>query len=436
MAASPYTTTSGTTDLAAVTPGTGAPCPTKHTYTNVCSSEIAVFRHRYEQELFERVIPFWERHSPDPVHGGFFNCLDRDGTVYDTTKHMWLQGRQVFMLSRLYRDVEPRPAWLELARSGAEFLRRHAVREDGRVYFSLTADGRPVALQRKIFSECFWIMAMAEFGRASGEECWLAEARAGFERVWDWAFDWRKVGRPSFPGETPLQNLAVPMILLNLIEVLADGDATAYPAEVAECICRMLLHVHADRRVVFENVAPDGSFVDTPAGRHLNPGHAIEAGWFLQHWAQRLGRTDLAATAIDLIRWSHDRGWDEEHGGLLYFLDVDGRSPTQLEWCMKLWWPHCEALYAHLLSYSLTRDPGDWRRFLDTHTWTFAHFPDPVHGEWYGYLDRRGEVTHRFKGGPYKGCFHVPRALWLCWRLLKTLERTGDLEPLASTGRG
>jgi N-acylglucosamine 2-epimerase len=53
---------------------------------------------------------------------------------------------------------------------------------------------------------------------------------------------------------------------------------------------------------------------------------------------------------------------------------------------------------------------------------TLSHFPDTAHGEWYGYLDRRGEVTHRFKDGPYKGCFHVPRARWLCWRLLRKLE--------------
>jgi len=376
-------------------------------------------RRSYEHELFERVVPFWERHAPDPVHGGTFDCLDRDGTVYDTTKHMWLQARLVYMFSKLYRTVEPRPAWLALARSGAEFLTRHARREDGRVYFATTADGRPVSLQRKIFSECFWIMALAEFGRAASEAVWLDAARRQFALVWDWAFDGRQVGRPVFEGETPLQNLAVPMILLNLIEVLDDGAVDTYRVEVDECIRRMLLHVHEDRQVVFENVAPDGAFVDTPAGRHLNPGHAIEAGWFLQHWARRLGRDDLAAVAVAMVRWSHDRGWDDEYGGLYYFLDVDGRSPVQLEWSMKLWWPHCEALYGHLLNYRVTGADEDLERFRAVDAWTFARFPDPVHGEWYGYLDRRGEVTHRFKGGPYKGFFHVPRALLLVWTALR-----------------
>lgn len=85
---------------------------------------------------------------------------------------------------------------------------------------------------------------------------------------------------------------------------------------------------------------------------------------------------------------------------------------------LKLWWPHCEALYAHLLNYKITGEAHDLERFQRTHEYTFAHFPDAEHGEWYGYLNRRGEMTHRFKGGPYKGCFHVPRALWLVWKTL------------------
>ncbi len=103
---------------------------------------------------------------------------------------------------------------------------------------------------------------------------------------------------------------------------------------------------------------------------------------------------------------------------------------------MKLWWPHCEALYAHLRT-AIKSDDADvraaaWRRFEATDTYTFKRFPDPEHGEWYGYLDRQGTVTHRFKGGPYKGCFHVPRALWLCWTLLKEAEEIGPQTPGAA----
>jgi N-acylglucosamine 2-epimerase len=211
------------------------------------------------------------------------------------------------------------------------------------------------------------------------------------------------------------------MILLNLIEEVAGENASDFRTEIEECIQRMLLHVKTDTKKVHEFVAPDGARLDSPDGRLLNPGHAIEAGWFLQHWAQRLRRIDLQQTAIDMVRWSYADGWDKEHGGIYYFLDAEGYSPTQLEWNMKLWWPHCEALYAHLLNYSITGDKADFEAFQQVHDYTFSHFRDPKFGEWFGYLDRFGNVTHRFKGGPYKGCFHVPRALWLVWNKLQEM---------------
>ncbi|WP_420456014.1 AGE family epimerase/isomerase [Rubrivirga sp.] len=396
----------------------------------VDAASLHTLRQRYEAELFERVLPFWERHSPDRERGGTFNNLDRDGTVYDTSKHVWLMGRQAWLFSRLYRTVEPRAGWLALAASGVEFLREHAVRDDGLVYFHLARDGAPIYRQRKVFSECFTTMALAEHGRAADRPELIAEAEAMLERIFHWAHDPTEIGRPVLPGQTPSITLAVPMILLNLIEEVAGDDWRRYSAEIDGLLARVQRHVRpADGGVeVRETVAPDGSLLDSPEGRLLNPGHAIEAGWFVQHWAQRLGRDDLSALALDVVRSSHRRGWDDAHGGLFYFLDADGLSPTALEWPMKLWWPHCEALYAHLLDASLTGDADDWRLFEQTDAYTFGHFPDPEHGEWFGYLDRGGRVTHRFKGGPYKGCFHVPRSLWLCWR------RLGDMEDAARAG--
>lgn len=383
---------------------------------------LKTYRQKYEQELLENIIPFWTKYSPDYQYGGYFNCLDQDGTIYDTTKHIWLQGRQVWVFSKFYREIEANPQWLEIARLGADFLRNYAIRDDGRVYFSVTAEGKPIYLQRKIFSECFYIMALAEFSRASEQPHLLEEAKRELAKVWEWAYDWTKVGRPHYSGQTSAQSLAVPMILLNLISEVAGEETQAYQREISECIERLQLHIHSDTKTVYELVTPQGDLIGSSEGRLLNPGHAIEAGWFLQHWAQHFQDQALSETATNMIRWSFERGWDSEYGGIYYFLDAEGYSPTPLEWFMKLWWVHCEALYGHLLNFSLTGEKSDWDAFVQVDTYTFQRFRDPQFGEWFGYLNRNGEVTHRFKGGPYKGCFHVPRSLWLCWRLLETLE--------------
>ena len=64
---------------------------------------------------------------------------------------------------------------------------------------------------------------------------------------------------------------------------------------------------------------------------------------------RRRGDRDLIAGAAQILEWSLERGWDPEYGGILYFVDVEGKPPEPYEHDMKLWWPHTEALYALLL---------------------------------------------------------------------------------------
>lgn len=381
----------------------------------------------FETELIDNIVPFWETHSPDAVNGGYFSCLDQKGSVYDTRKYAWMLGRQSWMFGKLYSEVIQRQEWLILAKSGVSFLRDHALRDDGRVYFSMTKEGAPVYLQRKIFSECFYAAALGQYGRASGEEIYCEESRSELDRILEWAYDWTKVGRPALPGQPASRMLAVPMILLNLIEEVDGLNTKRYYTEAEDCINRILLHVDHERKVVRENVSLDGSTLEGPDGRLMNPGHAIEAGWFLLHWALFHGREDWKDHAVNIIRWSHMAGWDAEFGGYFSFLDADGHSPAPLEWHMKFWWPHTEALYSHLLAYRVTGNPEDLANFQKVYAYIVEHFPDREHGEWFGYLDRLGNPTHTFKGGIYKGFFHIPRALHLCQRLLENWDSAGGL---------
>ncbi|NLF30769.1 MAG: N-acylglucosamine 2-epimerase [Planctomycetes bacterium] len=373
----------------------------------------------YRAELLENVVPFWQRHGIDSEYGGYFTCLDRRGEVYSTDKYMWLQGRAVWMFARLHRTVDASRGWLDLAAQGADFIRRHGREPGGRVAFALTRDGRPMHVQRKIYSEVFYVMAMAEMAAATGQEAYLDEARATFWQTWELWNHPERLGRPILSGTPRGTTLADPMVFLGMIEDLAPlGDDSRYGEVIERMLAIIARHIRPDRRLVLENVGLDGEALDGPAGRLLSPGHAIELAWFLIHLARRTGRDDLIATAIDVMDFSFDRGWDPQYGGLFYFLDAEGRPPTHLEWSMKLWWPMTEALYATLLAWTLTGDQRHLRRHDLVRQWSWDHLRDAEHGEWYGYLDRRGEPTNELKGGPWKGFFHLPRALLYCVDLL------------------
>ncbi|XP_034027563.1 N-acylglucosamine 2-epimerase [Thalassophryne amazonica] len=393
---------------------------------------LAECREQIRREL-DSVVDFWLKYSHDTLHGGFFTCIGRDGKIYDELKYVWLQGRQVWMYCRLYRTMDrfQKPEILDAAKAGGAFLRKFArlssSSDPWKCAFCLTRDGKPVKIQRTIFSECFYVMAMDELSRVTGDVDMQAEAVQMMERLIYWVqVNSSGLGRPQLPGETPTNSMAVPMMLLCLVQQLTedrDQDVVQRYKELSTwCVQQILQHVQRDGTAVLENVSVEGGELPGCQGRLQNPGHALEAGWFLLQYSARHNHQELQRTAINtFMELPYQRGWDQEHGGFFYFLDVDGHCPTQLEWSMKLWWPHCEALIAFLMAYSHTKMPALLQRFFQVYEYTFSHFLDPINGEWFGYLTQEGKVALDFKGGPFKGFFHLPRCLYMCERILDDL---------------
>ncbi len=379
---------------------------------------------QYRRALLDDVIPFWEKHSIDRECGGYFTCLRRDGTVFDTDKFVWLQARQVWTFSMMYNRCEPRPAWLEVARHGAEFLLRNGRAPDDSWYFSLTREGRPLVQPYNVFSDCFAAMAFAQYSLAAKDGQAAELARTTYRSILRRQENPKGIYNKLVPGTRPLKNFALPMILCNLaleLEHLLPPEETE--AAIDECVKAVPGEfLDPEQNIVLENIAPDGSRVDSFEGRLLNPGHAIEAMWFLMDIGIRRGDRALIEKAAGIVLATLEYAWDRDHGGLYYFLDRLGHPPQQLEWDQKLWWVHIEALIALSLGYAQTGRAECREWYERVHEYTWERFPDPRHGEWYGYLNRRGEVLLPLKGGKWKGCFHVPRGLFRCWKIFESME--------------
>jgi N-acylglucosamine 2-epimerase len=377
----------------------------------------------YRSELVDNILPFWLNHSIDPKNGGYFTCLDRFGNVYDTDKFVWLQGRQVWCYSYLYKHLEPNPEWLDMALSGADFLKRHGRDAAGNWYFSLTAEGKPLVQPYNIFSDCFATMAFAALDRINPRDEWKQIALDTFEHILQRQDNWKGSYNKAFPGTRPLKNFSLPMILCNLsleLEHLIGADrVNEFAPQVVDQI--MNIFYQSDSGLILENVHPDGKPCDSFEGRVLNPGHAIEAMWFIMDLGKRFNDPALIEKAKDILLHTLEYGWDKEHGGIFYFLDIKGNPPQQLEWDQKLWWVHVETLVGLAKGYVLTGDPRCAEWFGRVHQYTWSHFRDEPHGEWFGYLNRRGEVLLPLKGGKWKGCFHIPRSLYQVYKTLSQL---------------
>lgn len=387
-------------------------------------SRIEELRDHYRRTLLEDVIPFWMKHSPDREFGGYLNCLDRDGSVYNTDKAMWIQCRTVWTFSKLCNEIERREEWIRTARLGYEFITKHGFDSDGRMHFVVTRDGRPLRKSRYLYTETFGVICCAAYSKATASEEALVQAKKTYRLLVDL---YRSPGRltPKINPETRSTiSHAMPMILLSTTQELRRVDSDPLYREVVDQSIDQILNLFLkrDQRALFETVAPNGDRIDSPEGRCLNPGHAIETSWFLMHEAKERNDTSLLKNALDILVWSLEWGWDKDYGGLLYFVDVEGKPTEQLEWDMKLWWPHTEALYALLLAHQLTGDPVFEKWYDRVHDWSFAHFPDKEYGEWFGYLHRDGSLALRLKGSMWKGPFHLPRALLYCYKLLEEMK--------------
>jgi N-acylglucosamine 2-epimerase len=384
-------------------------------------NELTKYAAQYKDELLQSVVPFWMNHSKDAVAGGYFTCLNRRGDVFDTDKFMWLQGREVWLFSMLFNKVEKKQEWLDMALHGAEFMKKFGRDADGNWYFSLTREGKPLIQPYNIFSDCFAAMAFSELYKATGDEENKLIALTTFSNIQKRQNNPKGLYNKAFPGTRPLKSFSLPMILCNLSLIMEDILGTEQVARTIQPLIKEVMEVFYDSAsgLILENVTPEGEFSDSFEGRLLNPGHTNESMWFMMDLAVRNNDKLLIDKSIEILLRSTEKGWDEKHGGLFYFLDIKGYPAQQLEWDQKLWWVHIETLIAMAKGYRLTGNVAckNWFEILHEYTWT--HFKDPEYPEWFGYLNRQGEPLLELKGGKWKGCFHVPRGLYEIWKILE-----------------
>jgi N-acylglucosamine 2-epimerase len=294
----------------------------------------------------------------------------------------------------MFNNIAKKQEWLDMALHGAGFMEKHGRDKEGNWYFSLTADGTPLVQPYNIFSDCFATMAFASLDKARPDDRYKKLALDTFNNILKRQHDWKGKYNKAYPGTRPLKNFALPMILCNLSLELEHLLGTEKVDEFIPEVIHEVLDVFYQREwgLILENVYQDGSFCDSFEGRVLNPGHAIEAMWFIMDLGKRIGDEALIAKACNIMLDTLEYGWDKEHEGVFYFLDVKGHPPQQLEWDQKLWWVHVEALVALAKGYMLTGNERCTEWFIKVHNYTWKHFKDPEHGEWFGYLNRRGEV--------------------------------------------
>ncbi|WP_075316743.1 AGE family epimerase/isomerase [Bacteroides togonis] len=387
------------------------------------SNYLQAWADSYRKDLVENIMPFWLKHGLDKVHGGVYTCVDRDGSLMDTTKSVWFQGRFGFISAFAYNNVEKNPEWLAASKSCIDFIEKYCFDQDGRMYFEVKEDGTPLRKRRYVFSESFAAIAMSEYALASGDRGYAEKALALFKQIQRFIAT-PGVLEPKYLPALEAQGHSITMILINTASrIRAVIEDPALERQIDDSLAALEKYfIHPEFKALLEMVGPNGEFIDTCNGRVINPGHCIETAWFIleeakyRQWDKKL--VDLALTILD---WSWEWGWDKEFGGIINFRDCRNLPCQDYSQDMKFWWPQTEAIIATLYAYQATGD----EKYLEMHKrisdWTYAHFPDKECGEWYGYLHRDGTVAQPAKGNIFKGPFHIPRMMIKSYMLCNEL---------------
>ncbi len=380
----------------------------------------------FRSDLTGKILPFWLDHAIDYENGGIYTCLDRQGKIYGREKSVWFQGRALWVLAKTYNTIEKNERYIKAAKCIYGFLPK-CTDSDGRMYFTVTADGRALQKRRYYFSETFAAIGCAEYYKATGDENAFRLAEQYFDIAYR-CYKGEIPNPPKFNAENHrFKGLSPVMIMLatsQVMQTMGEPVREKYAAVAEEFLREVLQGGFLTERALLENVDIDGKAVDSPTGRIVNPGHSMEAAWFIMCQGILMNDPEVIRRGRDIIDITLPLGWDETHGGIISFTDVDGNPPVQLEWDMKLWWPQCETMIAAKMAYLLFGEEKYHTLYETLKAYCEKYFVDEAFGEWYGYLHYDNTPSTTLKGNIFKGPFHIPRL----YIIMTLLEETGSMD--------
>lgn len=369
----------------------------------------------YKTDLIESILPFWLDKAIDWDNGGIYTQLDREGNIYGDEKSVWFQGRSLWTFSKAYNKIEKNQKYLDAAKCIYEFLPK-CVDTDGRMYFTVTKDGRGIQKRRYYFSETFAAIGCAEYYKATGDKEALENAEKYFDVAYE-CFTGKRKTEPKMNTENwNMKALSPIMIMLSTAQELRGmntANKEKYDTIVNKCLDEILNGGFLTKNALMESVTAEGKLSNSPSGRIVNPGHSMEAAWFIMMEGITKNNQKLKDVAKEIIDITLPLGWDKKNGGMIAFTDVDGKPPVQLEWDMKLWWPQCETMLAMRLAYIVFGEEKYKQKYDELVSYCEKYFVDSQYGEWYGYLHYDNSVSTTLKGNIFKGPFHIPRLYML-----------------------
>ncbi len=401
------------------------------------------------ENLTGNILPFWSENMLDEVNGGFYGHMDAGNRIdKDADRGGIMNARILWTFSAAYRvlkDIE----YLKTATHARDYILDHFIdREYGGAFRSVNADGEPVDTRKQLYTQAFFIYALSEYYRATGDRESLAEARNIYETIEKNAFDrkykgyfevygreWERIHEKMFGDESRDTRKAM-NTHIHLLEAYANLYRT-WPDKKLAGSLRNLIGVFTDKIIDPRNFHLIVYFNEKwePTSSLISYGHDIETSWLLTEAAHLLEDPALTSKVRKIsikLAQSACEGLQAD-GSLIYEKDSrTGHLNTRYQW-----WSQAEAILGFVNAYKLTGDESWLEKAMRCWNYTERNLVDHAHGEWLSHAADPAHGNNRaYKAGFWKGPYHNGR---MCLEIIRRVSdhvsfRLNDLEYFEKEG--
>ena len=407
------------------------------------------FYNSISNELFQNILPYWDKYSKDEKNTGFFGKIDNDNvqdaecqrSIVMTSRFLWTYSA----VARFTKDAK----YLAMADFAYKvIIEKYFDKENDGVYWSIMPDGTPKVEKKQIYGQAFCCYGLSEYAAAVQElkkdeelaatamnkaldiynlleNHALDKENGGYieARAKDWSKTNDMILSPKDMNcpKSMNTNLHVMEAYTNLYRTLpvVFADSKSIQSEVGQSLANLIT---VTQEKILQKNAHLGMFFDMDwnlLADEISYGHDIEASWLLWEAACELKDEELKEQIrVDVIKMAEvalDEGFDKENGCLENFLLHSTTNPKRDR--TRVWWNQAEAMNGFYNAWQMTGHQKYQEACIQQWNWIQNHQVDKTNGEWWSALDQNGTpILAEDKGGNWKTSYHNGRT---CLELLR-----------------
>jgi mannobiose 2-epimerase len=380
-------------------------------------------RNEAQYELTRNILPFWMDKAVDKESGGFYGQINGYGQVIkNADKGGIVNARILWTFSAAYNKTG-NLEYLKMAKKSKDYVLANFFDEifEG-TYWKITYDGKPADTKKQIYSQAFFIYALSEYYRASGDKQCLDKAISlyhlienksfdkklngyfeAFSREWKLLEDLRLSNKDANEKKTTNTHLHILEAYANLYRIWKDEELGRKLSNLVNIFLDRIIDPVTHHMLLFfdESWNSKSSLVSY--------GHDIEASWLVYDAALALDDKKLIEKAKPLCIALGVAALEglQDDGSLIYEKD----EKEGIHDMDRHWWPQAETVVGLLNLFELSGNKQHFLQALDCWDYITQKLVDHENGEWYWSIKSTGEPNlTEDKAGFWKCPYHNARA--------------------------